>query len=66
MSIFISESELPLQLTVEQAVEAAYAGISLPRRRWLHRRVAEALAHLYSTELDGVSGQIVFTSGLRM
>jgi DNA-binding SARP family transcriptional activator len=38
--------------------EAAYAGLSIARRRLLHRRVAQALALLHTADLDAVSGQI--------
>ena len=38
--------------------EAAYAGLSRTRRRWLHGRVAQALETLHAEELDTVSGQI--------
>jgi predicted ATPase len=38
--------------------EVAYAQASAGRRRILHRRIAEALEHVYATDLDAVSGQI--------
>ena len=38
--------------------ETAYNGVSLARRRLLHRRVAQALAQLHADDLDAVSGQI--------
>lgn len=38
--------------------EAAYASLSQTRRRWLHGRVAEALAQVHAGDLDAVSGQI--------
>lgn len=38
--------------------EVTYAGISPARRRWLHRRVAQALALVYADQLDTASGQI--------
>ncbi len=38
--------------------ETAYNGVSLARRRLLHRRVAQALARLHADDLDAVSGQI--------
>jgi tetratricopeptide (TPR) repeat protein len=38
--------------------EVAYAGLSAVRRRFLHRRVAEALEAVHATDLDPVQGQI--------
>ncbi len=38
--------------------DVAYAGLSAAHRRWLHRRVAEALATLQADELDSASGQL--------
>lgn len=38
--------------------EAAYAGLSRTRRRWLHGRVARALEALHADDLETVSGQI--------
>ena len=38
--------------------ETAYNGLSLARRRLLHRRVAQAFAQLHVHDLDVVSGQI--------
>lgn len=38
--------------------EVAYAGISLARRRLLHRRVAQSLEQVYATELDSISGEL--------
>ncbi len=38
--------------------EAAYAGLSRARRRWLHGRVALALEQIHAADLDAVSGQI--------
>jgi DNA-binding SARP family transcriptional activator/tetratricopeptide (TPR) repeat protein len=38
--------------------EVAYAGLSAVRRRFLHRRVAEALEAVYTADLDPVQGQI--------
>src|SRR5439155_10222415 len=37
--------------------EVAYAEISAPQRRMLHRRVAQALEAMYAEDLDSVSGQ---------
>ncbi len=38
--------------------EAAYGGLSPARRRWLHGRVAQALARIYAADLDRVAGVI--------
>src|SRR5947209_8110697 len=38
--------------------EVAYAEISAPQRRMLHRRVAQALEAIHAEDLDSVSGQI--------
>ena len=38
--------------------EVAYAELRPPRRRLLHRRIAEALERVYANNLDAVSGQI--------
>ena len=38
--------------------EVAYAGISLARRRLLHRGVAQSLEQIYATELDSISGEL--------
>ena len=38
--------------------EVVYAGISLPQRHLLHRRIAQALEALHAEDLDPVSGQI--------
>jgi DNA-binding SARP family transcriptional activator len=38
--------------------EVAYAGLSAARRRWLHRRVAQALEDVYAGDLDPVSAQV--------
>ena len=38
--------------------EVVYAGISLPQRHLLHRRIAQALEALHAGDLDPVSGQI--------
>jgi DNA-binding SARP family transcriptional activator len=38
--------------------EVAYARLSAARRRFLHRRVAEALEAVYAADLDPVQGQI--------
>src|SRR5260370_22909674 len=38
--------------------EEAYAELSSVHRRFLHRRVAEALAEVYQGDLDVVSGQV--------
>jgi len=40
--------------------EETYAALSSVRRRFLHRRVAEALAQVYQEDLDSVSDQIAF------
>lgn len=44
--------------THEKLREAAYAALSVPRRRFLHRQVAEALERLFAADLDAVSQQI--------
>jgi predicted ATPase len=44
--------------THDRLREVAYAEISAPQRRLLHRRVAQALEVLYAEDLDAVSGQI--------
>ncbi|HLY21059.1 MAG TPA: AAA family ATPase [bacterium] len=38
--------------------DVAYAEVALPKRRLLHRRIAQALELLYATELDAASAQI--------
>src|SRR5260370_41482446 len=38
--------------------EEAYAALSSVRKRFLHRRVAEALEEVYKDDLDAVSSQI--------
>jgi tetratricopeptide (TPR) repeat protein len=38
--------------------DVAYATITPARRRWLHRRVAQAMEAMHTTNLDDVSGQI--------
>jgi DNA-binding SARP family transcriptional activator len=38
--------------------EVAYAGLSAARKRWLHRRVAQALEKAHAGDLDAVSGQV--------
>ncbi len=40
----------------EKLREAAYAGLSRARRRWLHGRVAAALAHGHDADLERVAG----------
>jgi DNA-binding SARP family transcriptional activator/predicted ATPase len=44
--------------THDKLREVAYAEISAPQRRLLHRRVAQALEAIYADDLDAVSGQI--------
>jgi DNA-binding SARP family transcriptional activator len=44
--------------THEKIREVAYAEVSAPQRRLLHRRVAEVLETLYATNREPVSGQI--------
>jgi predicted ATPase/DNA-binding SARP family transcriptional activator len=44
--------------THDKLREVAYAEISSPQRRMLHRRVAQALEAIYAEDLDSVSGQI--------
>lgn len=44
--------------THEKLREAAYTALSVPRRRFLHRQVAEALERLFAADLDAVSQQI--------
>jgi predicted ATPase len=38
--------------------EVAYGGLSAARKRWLHRRVAQALEDVHASDLDAVSGQV--------
>jgi tetratricopeptide (TPR) repeat protein len=38
--------------------EVAYAGMSAARRRFLHRRAAEALEAVYAADLEAVAGQV--------
>jgi len=38
--------------------EVAYKELSVTRRRWLHRRVAEALERVHASNLDDVCGKI--------
>jgi hypothetical protein len=38
--------------------EAAYAGLSRTRRRWLHGRVAQALEHVYAADLERAASAI--------
>jgi tetratricopeptide (TPR) repeat protein len=40
----------------EKLREAAYAGLSQTRRRWLHGQVARALEQIYAGDLDAVAG----------
>jgi predicted ATPase/DNA-binding SARP family transcriptional activator len=44
--------------THDKLREVAYTEISVPQRRLLHRRVAQALAAIHADDLDPVSGQI--------
>ena len=44
--------------THDKLREVAYAEISAPQRRMLHRRVAQALEAMHAEDLDPVSGQI--------
>lgn len=44
--------------THEKLREAAYAALSVPRRRFLHRQVAEALKDLFAADLDALSQQM--------
>ncbi len=44
--------------THDKLREVAYAEISAPQRRLLHRRVAQALETMHAEDLDAVSGQI--------
>lgn len=42
----------------EKIREVAYAGVSTPRRRLLHRRVAQALENAHAPNLDIISAQL--------
>ncbi len=44
--------------THDKLREVAYAEISAPQRRMLHRRVAQALEAMHTEDLDPVSGQL--------
>jgi tetratricopeptide (TPR) repeat protein len=44
--------------THDKLREVAYAEISAPQRRLLHRRVAQALEAIHAEDLDAVSGQL--------
>ncbi len=44
--------------THDKLREVAYAEISAPQRRMLHRRVAHALEAMHAEDLDAVSGQL--------
>jgi DNA-binding SARP family transcriptional activator/predicted ATPase len=44
--------------THDKLREVAYAEISAPQRRLLHRRVAQALEAMHAEDLDAVSGQL--------
>ncbi len=44
--------------THDKLREVAYAAISAPQRRMLHRRVAQTLESMHGEDLDSVSGQI--------
>jgi tetratricopeptide (TPR) repeat protein len=44
--------------THDKLREVAYEEISVPQRRLLHRRVAQALETIHADDLDSVSGQI--------
>src|SRR5205085_3072950 len=44
--------------THDKLREVAYAEISAPQRRMLHRRVVQALEAIHAEDLDSVSGQI--------
>ena len=46
--------------THDKLREVAYAEISAPQRRMLHRRVAQALEAIEASDLDAVSGQIAW------
>ncbi len=46
--------------THDKLREVAYAEISAPQRRLLHRRVAQALEAMHAEDLDPVSGQIAW------
>jgi len=44
--------------THDKLREVAYAEISAPQRRMLHRRVAQALEAIHAEDMDAVSGQL--------
>jgi DNA-binding SARP family transcriptional activator/predicted ATPase len=44
--------------THDRLREVAFSELSLVRRRYLHRRVARALAEVYGTDIDSWNGQI--------
>jgi predicted ATPase len=46
--------------THDKLREVAYAQISVPQRRLLHRRIATALESTYADDLDSVSGQLAW------
>ncbi len=46
--------------THDKLREVAYAGISVPQRRMLHHRIAQALALAHADDLDSVSGQLAY------
>lgn len=46
--------------THDRLREVAYAELSLVRRRYLHRRVARALAETYASDIEIWNGQIAF------
>ena len=52
------ESANIFDFTHDKLRDVAYAEISVPQRRLLHRRIAQALESLYADDLDPVSAQI--------
>jgi DNA-binding SARP family transcriptional activator len=46
--------------THDKLREVAYAQLSVPQRRLLHRRIATALEAIYADDLDSVSGQLAW------
>ncbi len=46
------------EFTHDQLRQVAYASISPERRRWLHERIAEVLAHAHAADPESMAGQI--------
>lgn len=54
--IIREQGETTYDFSHDKLREAAYAGLSQTRRRWLHGRVAQALERVHTADLDGIVG----------